>query len=245
MKNSPKTRQLSAEQKRDLQRATTAQIVRQVVLLLVVVALWTGLLVAFLGVAGKTEVPVAEAPQSTEVAVAPEPTPAPTSTELHPTATHTIPAPTETTEATNGPTEPATESPVATDSLTEVPTETEVPPSPTAPPTETETPPVPTDTPTAPAEASVSFSDDVLPILTSRCGRCHGGDGTEAGLNLLSYAGVMAGTENGPVVTPGDSVTSSLAQQIISGEMPRRAPRLPASEIETISTWVDEGAQDN
>jgi hypothetical protein len=55
----------------------------------------------------------------------------------------------------------------------------------------------------------------------------------------------MAGSENGPVVIPGDSVTSSLVQQIISGEMPRRAPRLPASEIETIATWVDEGAQDN
>jgi hypothetical protein len=61
----------------------------------------------------------------------------------------------------------------------------------------------------------------------------------------MSYAAVMAGSENGPVVIPGDSVTSSLVQQIVSGEMPRRAPRLPPSEIETISTWVDEGALDN
>ena len=61
----------------------------------------------------------------------------------------------------------------------------------------------------------------------------------------MSYAGVMAGSENGPVVIPGDSGASSLVQQIVSGEMPRRAPRLPASEIETISNWVDEGALEN
>jgi hypothetical protein len=55
----------------------------------------------------------------------------------------------------------------------------------------------------------------------------------------------MAGSENGPVVIPDDSAASSLVQQILSGEMPRRAPKLPASEIETIATWVDEGALDN
>jgi hypothetical protein len=55
----------------------------------------------------------------------------------------------------------------------------------------------------------------------------------------------MAGSENGPVVIPGDSVASILVQQIVSGEMPKRAPKLPPSEIETIATWVDEGALDN
>jgi hypothetical protein len=61
----------------------------------------------------------------------------------------------------------------------------------------------------------------------------------------MSYAGVMAGSEDGPVVVPGDLAASSLVQSIVSGEMPRRAPKLPASEIETIATWVDEGALDN
>ena len=245
MKNSSQTRPPGAERKRELERATASKVVRQAVLILVVVAIWAGLLVVFLNLTGRDEMPVADVPQPTEVVAAPEPTQLPTSTAQPMTATHTVPAPTETSEATSGPTELPTEAPEATSSPTELPTETEAPPSPTVLPTETETPPSPTDTPTPPAAASVSFSGDVLPILDSRCRRCHGGDGIEGGLDLLSYAGVMAGSENGPVVIPGDSAASILVQQIVSGEMPRRAPRLPASEIETIATWVDEGALDN
>jgi hypothetical protein len=212
-------------------------------LVLIVIALWAGLLVVFANLIGRDGSPVAEAPQSTEVAAAALPTQAPTPSEPPPsaTATNTVPPPTETPESTTGPTDLPTEPSEATTSPTDLPTETEIPPSPTVLPTETESP---TDTPSPPA-ASVSFSEDVLPILTSRCRRCHGGDGIEAGLDLLSYAGVMAGSENGPVVIPGDSATSLLVQQIISGEMPRRAPRLPNSEIEIIATWVDEGALDN
>jgi len=248
MKNALQTRPLRAEQKRDLIPATAAQIVRQAVLILVVIALWAGLLIVFLNLTGGEEVPVAEVPQPTEVVAAPEPTQVATSTEpplATATATHTVPAATETSEATSGPTELPTEPSEATASPTEVPTETEVPPSPTELPTETETPSSPTDTPTPPVAASASFSGDVQPILTSRCQRCHGGERIEAGLDLLSYPGVIAGSENGPVVILGDSAASILVQQIVSGEMPRRAPRLPPSEIETIATWVDEGALDN
>lgn len=82
-------------------------------------------------------------------------------------------------------------------------------------------------------------------MLTTRCQRCHGGDRTEAGLNLLSYQGVMAGSQNGPVVIPGSSATSPLVELIVSGKMPKRAPRLPETEIEIIRTWVDVGALDN
>lgn len=234
MKNASKTRPPRAEQTRVLGQATAVQIVRQAVLILVVIALWAGSLTVFLSLTGREEVPGAQVPQPTEFAAAPQPTRVPTSTELAPaaTATHTVAAATETSEATSGP--------------TVVPAETEAPPSPTQLPTETKTPPSPTDTPTPPpAAASVSFSGDVQPILASRCQRCHGGEATEAGLGLLSYAGVITGSRNGPVVIPGDSAASILVQMILSGEMPRRAIRLPSSEIQTITTWVDEGALDN
>lgn len=195
-------------QKRAWERATPAQIARQAGLILLVVAIWAGLLVLFLSLTGGDEAPASGSPQPTEVAAATQ----------APTPTHTVPAPTEAPKATSGP---------------------------TALPTETEAPPSPTDTPAPPEAGGVSFAGDVLPILTSRCERCHGGSRAEAGLDLLSYAGVMAGSEKGAVVIPGDSANSSLVQVIVSGEMPRRAPRLPDSEIETIANWVDEGALDN
>jgi hypothetical protein len=44
--------------------------------------------------------------------------------------------------------------------------------------------------------------------LESRCLNCHGGERVEEGLVMRSYADLMAGSDNGPVVVPGDSVNS-------------------------------------
>jgi hypothetical protein len=55
----------------------------------------------------------------------------------------------------------------------------------------------------------------------------------------------MAGSWNGPVVEPGSAADSYLAEQIISGKMPKKEPRLLPSEIRIISDWIDAGALDN
>ena len=113
--------------------------------------------------------------------------------------------------------------------------------------TNEESPAAPTDAPaaTTPEVAEVSFSKDILPIFEVRCQRCHGTGQTLAGLSLASHADVMAGSGNGPVVIPGSAETSRLVQAIVSGEMPRGGAKLPESEIQTISDWVDAGAPDN
>ena len=52
---------------------------------------------------------------------------------------------------------------------------------------------------------TVSFAEDVQPILQIRCQSCHqpGGDGYEkSGLDLRSYDGLMKGTKFGPIVQP-------------------------------------------
>ena len=91
----------------------------------------------------------------------------------------------------------------------------------------------------------VSFSGDVLPIFERRCVKCHGGDKTEEGLILKTYADALAGSWNGPVIEPGSAPDSLLVEQIVSGEMPKKEPRLLPAEIRTISDWIDAGAPDN
>jgi hypothetical protein len=91
----------------------------------------------------------------------------------------------------------------------------------------------------------VSFADDVLPILQNRCVSCHGGERTEEGLVLNTYQGVLAGSWNGSMIEPGSADESYLVEQIVSGEMPKRGPRLLPSEIRIISEWIDLGAPDN
>ena len=79
-----------------------------------------------------------------------------------------------------------------------------------------------TDIPTDASTATVSFANDVMPIIQSRCINCHGGQRVEKGLKLDSYADVMAGSENGPVVVPGDAANSQLVELIVNQKMPKR-----------------------
>jgi len=102
----------------------------------------------------------------------------------------------------------------------------------------------PTQESDAPAEA-VSFSADVLPILQDRCVRCHGGQKTEEGLDLTSFASLMAGSSNGEVIASGDAENSFLIQQVVEGEMPKRGNPLTAEQIQILTDWVNAGAEDN
>ncbi len=103
------------------------------------------------------------------------------------------------------------------------------------------------------AEPPVSFAGDVQPVLNARCGACHlpGQPGQEAsGLNLESYDALMKGTKFGPVVIPGDALSSALTM-LIEGRadpsirMPHGGTALPAEEQKLIHDWVAQGAQNN
>ncbi len=91
----------------------------------------------------------------------------------------------------------------------------------------------------------VSFANDVLPILQSRCTNCHGGDRTEKGLNLTTYNNLMAGSENGPVVTAGAAADTKLVELIVNQKMPKRGPKLTPSQVQMITDWVNQGALNN
>ena len=107
----------------------------------------------------------------------------------------------------------------------------------------------PTEAPTealaeAPA-AAVSFTNDVLPIIESRCVNCHGGDRIEEGLLLRTYDEILAGSENGPVVVPGDVANSLLVELVTNQKMPKRGPKLTPPQVQIISDWVAAGALNN
>lgn len=94
-------------------------------------------------------------------------------------------------------------------------------------------------------DASVSFSKDILPILQSRCVNCHGGQRTEKNLELTSYANIMAGSENGVVVVPGDPAGSKLIELIQQGKMPKRGPKVLPDQLQLLIDWVQAGAPNN
>ena len=103
------------------------------------------------------------------------------------------------------------------------------------------------------APSGVSYSKDVQPILAKNCSECHapGGKGFEAsGLDTTSYQALMKGGKFGPLVKPGDALTSAL-NILVEGRahssirMPHGREKLPDKDIETLKAWVNEGAKNN
>ena len=114
-------------------------------------------------------------------------------------------------------------------------------------PTDTAVPPTeePTEAPAA-SSGEISFANDIQPLLNSRCQACHGGDrGTEEGLDMTSYANLMAGSDNGPVIIAGDADGSLLVEMLVKQKMPKRGPKLTPPQVQLIIDWVNQGAMNN
>jgi hypothetical protein len=103
------------------------------------------------------------------------------------------------------------------------------------------------------APAGVSYNKDVQPILAKNCSECHapGQKGFEAsGLDTTSYQSLMKGGKFGPLVKPGDALSSAL-NMLVEGrvhssiQMPHGRAKLPDKDIETLKAWVNEGAKNN
>lgn len=101
--------------------------------------------------------------------------------------------------------------------------------------------------------SEVSFAKDVQPILKKHCVECHlpNGQGHAAsGFLVDSYDSLMKGTKFGPVVVPGDALSSSL-YRLVAGEvdasirMPHGKDPLPAAEIAVVEAWITQGAKNN
>ena len=105
------------------------------------------------------------------------------------------------------------------------------------------------------ATHQVSYRSEVVPILESRCIKCHAAPNgvgyKETGLSMESYSALMQGTDYGPVVVAGDS-RRSILNMLVEGRAGKQQ-RMPHNEkeglnqaqIETLKNWVNQGALDN
>lgn len=98
----------------------------------------------------------------------------------------------------------------------------------------------------------VSYSRDVFPIIQNVCLRCHGGTDEEtgevvmeSGLDMTTYEKMMIGSEFGTVVEPGDLEGSLLVEMITTGDMPDEGDPLTPEQIDVITRWIAQGAENN
>lgn len=82
---------------------------------------------------------------------------------------------------------------------------------------------------------TISFSNEVLPIMEANCVSCHQPGNTSGGYDLSSYASIAA------------NANAILGSMKANGYqlMPLGGPALADSTIQKISCWISQGKQDN
>ena len=88
----------------------------------------------------------------------------------------------------------------------------------------------------------VTFEDHVLPILKTRCLKCHAGAEPAADLLLTSRRDILRGGKSGSAIRVAAAESSLLWEKLTSNEMPKGGPALSAEEKGVIRTWINEGA---
>ena len=103
----------------------------------------------------------------------------------------------------------------------------------------------------APAQKTVDFNRDILPILSDTCFKCHGPDDSQrmADLKLHTREGLFRFEDDVHVVAPGDVEKSELVRRITSNDPDEKMPptgsdrELKPEQIELLRRWVAEGAE--
>ncbi len=93
----------------------------------------------------------------------------------------------------------------------------------------------------------VSFNEQVRPILNESCVNCHGGIRRQADLSLLFRHEALSVAESGErAIVPFEPAESELLRRIVHTEpahrMPKDAPPLTPDEIQTLHSWIEQGA---
>ncbi len=108
--------------------------------------------------------------------------------------------------------------------------------------------------PPASTKTGVTYATDMKPIFDASCVKCHSGDKPKAKLHMDTLEGVLKGTKEGKIVTPGDSANSMLVKVVAHATeeqdswMPPLknkagiAPLTP-DQIGLIRAWIDQGAK--
>jgi mono/diheme cytochrome c family protein len=109
------------------------------------------------------------------------------------------------------------------------------------------------------SQDSVGFNAQVVPILNQHCVMCHLPGAAQAGLNLYpdpwaALVGVASTQSPLKLVEPGSAEKSYLYRKLLGTQqqaggtglrMPFQQDPLDAGDLETMRTWIEQGAASN
>lgn len=94
-----------------------------------------------------------------------------------------------------------------------------------------------TASPTTPPTTTISYANEVVPLLKSSCQDCHGANGSH-GVSLFTAAGEAdyAAIKGG---------MSSIIRSVQKGSMPPSGPQFTATQIKLLQDWQAGGSPQN
>ncbi len=105
------------------------------------------------------------------------------------------------------------------------------------------------DEPTEKKTSPVSYYRDIRPIFQANCHGCHQPAKAKGRYVMTSFASLLSGSGEHPVIVPHQPDQSELVEMItpIDGEseMPKKGDPLNPAQIDLIRAWIGEGAVDD
>ncbi|MFM1768946.1 MAG: hypothetical protein RJA22_1475 [Verrucomicrobiota bacterium] len=97
------------------------------------------------------------------------------------------------------------------------------------------------------AEAPVSYTRDIVPLLKRSCTGCHHPGKLKGQLDLTTHAAFKKGGKHGPGFVPGQAAESSVVKEITGPEpsMPEEGEPLTQAEVNLFARWIAAGAPDD
>ena len=115
----------------------------------------------------------------------------------------------------------------------------------------------------APANASVSYDDDVRPIFTGKCNYCHGPTSAvmvdlnnpfDPELGIINRPNTWKDADETLLVEPGNVANSFLITKVVEtnldahvdgNPMPMELPMLTSAELAAVEQWISDGAEND
>lgn len=93
---------------------------------------------------------------------------------------------------------------------------------------------------------TVSFKDDVAPMMVNICLRCHSGNNPRGGYNITTFEQLLTDGDTGSTIVPGDP-DSSYVVDLVLRQDPLKMPagnqtRIKQSQALALEKWIKEGA---